>query len=552
MLVKAEDSQVSVKHSQVTSNISNPLFWLCNAIRAPKEEGIYISTGFLDADTGNMSLNNLSKLPTSKSQTSCWHALFDSAVIALEPSMKLAEDCWLELDFDVMVQLAAVEYPVRTDSGLVLLGYSTALIPVKRLDDGTIMWHLESRPRESRSQFKTAELSATRFTWFQTLELEELRSKKARLGWSSQARVLLGTGEIPRTVTWSKREIQSTSWRWAGANLQFNAQSTAPIQIGGQAGITFERLPTAVRYNPADNYLKLLHDSSREPIVLYDVSDKRAFLVPKLSVFHHMLLAYCKNQLGYSHSPILPLAQPGPDGGHASKEVLSEKGDFVIARGGEDILTLRELVMGFSINLARTSLHQPNGSDIYGYEFMDIVHTKPTSELGKTKLRKEGLSWAPLLEHIPCLFCSSLGDAISGTRASTIESPCNKLIKGLDFMAASMRCIDVISEQEGNDNEGINRSFPDSYSWTLSGTPFSPCQHTNSTSNCWEDVSFLQGICYRGRHISASGVSLRPWANGVVVFGAEQRKLRIIAMLLQSFQPSKQKQLDTRWKWPTH
>jgi hypothetical protein len=63
--------------------------------------------------------------------------------------MKLSEDCWLKLDFDVMIQLAAVEYPVRTDSGLVLLGYSTTPIPVERLDDGTIKWHVETCSRKS-------------------------------------------------------------------------------------------------------------------------------------------------------------------------------------------------------------------------------------------------------------------------------------------------------------------------------------------------------------------------------------------------------------------
>lgn len=318
--------------------------------------------------------------------------------------MKLSEDCWLELDFDVMIQLAAVEYPVRTDSGLVLLGYSTALIPMERLDDGTIKWHVETCSR--KSQFKTAELSATRHTWFQTLELQELRSKKARLGWSPKARILLGTGEIPRTVTWSRTETQSISWRWTGANLQFNAQSAVPIQIGGQAGITLKRLLTAVRYNPANNYLKLLNDSSREPMVLYDVIDGRAFLVSKLSVIHHMLLAYCEKLSGFSHNLALPLAQPEPDGEQASLKALSAKGDLVIARGGEDTLTLRELVMGFSTNLAKTSLQPPRRSKIYGYEFSDIIHNKPTAKLGRAKLGKQGLPWAPLLEHIPCLFSS--------------------------------------------------------------------------------------------------------------------------------------------------
>lgn len=38
-----------------------------------------------------------------------------------------------------MLQLSAVKYPVLVDSGIVLLGYSTALIPIREIDDETIL-----------------------------------------------------------------------------------------------------------------------------------------------------------------------------------------------------------------------------------------------------------------------------------------------------------------------------------------------------------------------------------------------------------------------------
>jgi hypothetical protein len=89
-----------------------------------------------------------------------------------------------------MLQLAAVEYPVSVDSGLVLMGYSTALIPIHLTEDDKVLWHLEIASNDM--QLKASDLHTTRHSWLRVGNLDLLSSKRALLGWCSETDVLLG------------------------------------------------------------------------------------------------------------------------------------------------------------------------------------------------------------------------------------------------------------------------------------------------------------------------------------------------------------------------
>jgi hypothetical protein len=105
----------------------------------------------------------------------------------MEPSTKSNSEWGLVLSFPDLIQLTAVEYPVSVDSGVVLMGYSTALIPVRRKDVQTIEWHVEVAPHDN--QLRTSELVATKGLWMQTQDMNELQSERNLLGWCPNAEV---------------------------------------------------------------------------------------------------------------------------------------------------------------------------------------------------------------------------------------------------------------------------------------------------------------------------------------------------------------------------
>ncbi|RMJ20860.1 hypothetical protein PHISP_08269, partial [Aspergillus sp. HF37] len=271
------------------------------------------------------------------------------------------------------------------------------MVPMDVNASGQVIWHVEVVTGDQ--QLRTSELQAIQGPWLKRRTVKELcTSEKALLGWCASAQVRLGTESLEANLKWSTAEVKPTTWRWKGANLQLLAQSAAPIQIGAQAGFAWEHSINTVRFTPGGNYQQCLSNSAMQQVILYDVTARRAWLVSLLSIYHHMLLVYhnMMNPLGNRH---LIVAAPSSDGRLSSFNTLRGAGGVVVEGIGEDTLTVRELLMGFSINFSMTSLHPPKGSHIYGYEIMDLVLGSPQSELKTATLKRHGLGWAPLLNE---------------------------------------------------------------------------------------------------------------------------------------------------------
>ncbi|KAL2859788.1 ankyrin repeat domain-containing protein [Aspergillus lucknowensis] len=400
----------SAEHIIVTfpesmESVLEALKWLCLTFRSNSARIPHISSGAFHGKYFKLdSLRPLSRLHNR--DTFCWTMLFDYAVIAVVSATDAAPEWWLAMSFEEMLQLTAVEYPVSVDSGTILMGYSTALIPVEKTGSNMIQWHLEIAGHDG--QFKVSELKATRSNWLQEEDIECLRTERVLLGWCPNAAVLLGTDHATKEVKWSGARRRRTSWRWTGANLPLLAQSAAPVQLGGQLGFTFTRKFNVVRFSPSNNYLKCLRNSVSEQIIVYDTTQRRAWLVPLVCVLHQMLLSFSsKSPTVHGPAYTIPQTVAGSDNnaGYASFETLKDNGLVVIERSGDVDLTIRELIMGFSVNLSKTSLHEPNGREIYGYELMDIIMDSPHSELKQMQLDRQGIAWSPLLAEINCLFC---------------------------------------------------------------------------------------------------------------------------------------------------
>jgi hypothetical protein len=104
-------------------------------------------------------------------------------------------------------------------------------------------------------------------------------------------------------------------------------------------------------------------------------------------------------------------------------EVLRDNGALVIegSRVNEESevnkLTVRDLIMGSSVNISKTTLqplkasnmHPLTVSTIFGYEFADIVMDSPSSELKKSSLEKEAWPGYPCSIILGASFAPHLG-----------------------------------------------------------------------------------------------------------------------------------------------
>jgi hypothetical protein len=392
------------------------------------------------------------------------------------------------------------------------------------IDDTHVLWHLEVAKHDS--QLSISELAAIQSYWLQVDNLDQLRAKRALIGWCPEATVLLGTNKLSPNATWSNGKVKKTSWNWSGANLQFLAQSAAPAQIGAQLGLSMSRTTNMLRFSPSNNYLKCLNNSATEHVVLYDLAAERAWLVPLLSTFHHMLAIYWNMIPPESRCAALPLATPSADGALASLNILKERGDFIVEESANEKSTIRDLIMGFSANFSRISVHSPFRTEVYGYELMDIVIDSPMADLRQKKIKKEGLDWAPLLSQVRCLFCSGIGNAIIGKKAIDLNSPCNEMPNGSNLMAATIPSINALSRRFGSGFQGPLCQLSTLHMWQLVGNPFTHCQHKGSShETCWHTMQFLQEIqsIQKTNHRTEGPQRSTLSKDGAVVFGQQRR-----------------------------
>ena len=246
-----------------------------------------------------------------------------------------------------------------------------------------------------------------------------------------------------------------------------------------------------------------------------------------------MLLAYQRSIPTEYQQADIPLINPSPDGAAAALSVLRENGGLVLEGSQHDRLTIRDLILGFSSNLSRAILHRPKRNEIYGYEFMDIMMDSYKSELKMRHINRGGLAWISLLEQVNCLFCSNIGDVIRGFKGYKQDSPCNQLLKGCDWLAASMHSINELHTRHGGDWSLGTRRLSDHHLWLMKGSPFQKCEHGNESQvSCWESSELLQEIQTAPRRTVEQKCNLlEGWANAALVFRHLKRDITYICRL---------------------
>ncbi|KAK7413660.1 hypothetical protein QQX98_007442 [Neonectria punicea] len=123
------------------ATVAEAVAWLCDALRVRPSEGLMLSDVRL-GEEGGIELLPLEAVATG-TPGNCWHELFKAGVIVSQPRPPSGrKETGLELSFDEMASLASIVAQLQIGHLTVLLGYSTMLIPVNRLDAG-VQWHLE-------------------------------------------------------------------------------------------------------------------------------------------------------------------------------------------------------------------------------------------------------------------------------------------------------------------------------------------------------------------------------------------------------------------------
>lgn len=535
------------------------LVWLCEAIRVPNpSSSLGMSTSrcqiecspiefssvhardqgeSADAYTPLLSpklcfkLRDLSHHLTLKEN--CWLPLFESGVIAKRSRPEIPNlekgDCFhgLEVSFNLMVQLSAVEIPVLIDGGVILVGYQTALVPT-RIAGSSIQWHLET---ESESRLNPFKLQSTRSNWVKRTDWKSFKDLRCFIGWCRSAQINLGTSILTDEVRWSSEKSQKKTLRWGGISVGAQAVVASPLQIGPVGQMTFIFVHNKIMFSPSRVFGKMRKDTSKEVVMVVDSSDRRAWLVPKLSLLLHMSHVWIRRH-GIYPNPI-PYTNAHHVGGSV-EQTLRDCGDIALLEQGEDCFKLRQLLLGLNINLVESRQHTEDATrkKLFGFEFMDIVCEPPHGGLMRKLVtnKSEGRGWYGLSDLADAVvFCAGLGHAITAEKAENGKcAKCTTLPVNSYYLAASLSCLNELIIRQGNvlacAQNGEIKISKDHY-WKISGNPFEDCTHSGNTSEtCWYKTEIVQQVdqrsvltLFRGNSQSQSSPNIP--LQGAVVFG---------------------------------
>lgn len=439
----------------------------------------------------------------------------------------------LELSFNMMISLAAAEFQININGGLVFVGYQTVLVPTE-IQKNFAQFHLitstEGQINPYALDFGERVITDDPF---------QFKRMRCFLGWCEVVQVNLGTRELISKVKYSGGKDKGKPLTLDGYAVMLQVGTSAPLSAVMRLQTNFKYTSHRPQFTPSSCFSKLLQDTARDLAIVYDVSQRRGWLVPKPSLLLHMSHAYALSCVDVPDDRV-PYVEPHADAGEIIK-VLEPLGDTRIYGEQTDTFLFQELKLGLNINLISSieSIRKSARKKLYGFEFMDVVTAPGRGTCMKqVSILSMGSHWLDLVNVVDAVVvCSDLGEVVTAVAATTNgrkNIKCNHVPKEQDFLAATLPCLARVIERRGGELSLSNLSHRlrvSEYSfWDFKGDPFRPCEHENkSKETCWTRNDLVQRLeveskfesLLPARKIAAPIVKQFP-LSGAIVFGSRR------------------------------
>ncbi|KAI0895004.1 hypothetical protein F4806DRAFT_105412 [Annulohypoxylon nitens] len=208
----------------------------------------------------------------------CWHNLFANTMVVrgYPINKRHPKDTGMESSLEMLVALTGSRYIDTFKSKVFIKGFSTMLIPTKRLDD-ILIWHLvQSDNPSQRISYLDCNIKHV------DVKIEDLKRYRHVLGWCSDAISIVGTTQAKYDIKTSGLSRPHSHYTWEKAEIsggQF-VTGTAVISLGNRerpVHISRSGYPTKLQW------------ISSQFFVLWDEGEKRGWLVNGASVLLHIL-----------------------------------------------------------------------------------------------------------------------------------------------------------------------------------------------------------------------------------------------------------------------
>ncbi|EON69931.1 hypothetical protein W97_09196 [Coniosporium apollinis CBS 100218] len=398
--------------------------------------------------------------PLHSAETSCWLPLFCGASIAHGfPIAERQDEMGVEVSLDIAAEIAGVQHAVEFAGGVVMKGFSSMLVPIRRQED-RIQWHLlSSLDPETRLSYREVLDRCPNRATLEEVSLESLRATRAILGWCSAATSLLGS------KTANYENIAYSGAEDAAAALSITGGVFGISQFGvAQANVTI--LPKWKHcYKRSGTYNTIISDAEKTPVVLYDTGEKRAWLVPASSVMLHM--AHHRNWIEpfQVNGKRIKLGTVGPTGPYAKEVLLNnaltnlsdlESEPYTFKDMILNIWSILEFLLAEQVERDRNPGLTVNGSlqdVVKGVEFKAIVQRRSPVRQKQATIQKTSGGWPALVRDIDALvlFADGYEDVIQPLMGNC-EGLCHmwkSMPRGKDYLATRVGTLEDLRDVAG-------------------------------------------------------------------------------------------------------
>ncbi|KAH7043958.1 hypothetical protein B0J12DRAFT_628672 [Macrophomina phaseolina] len=524
------------------------LRWLISIGRIPHQDRLQSSTvevykaGNVHSCEAVVSPRPMEEVSEEPVDGSCWHKMFKGFILAKGfPVPDRGLQRGVELPFDLMTLLGLVLYPVSFDTGIVLKGENTVLIPsIHDEDPECVQWHfLEGREGGDLLTWDVIKKHCRKIAPIK--DFKTLQRKRTFVGYFCKAVIQLGT-----------RDSGYGEVDWSGADYDDKTEIVLGNELVGQVGTSVMNFFTAqvsgklLLHRTAHHRLRGAHESILDKVrnskdlsmLLYDVNTKRAWLVPELSAILHLALAWASRQPDAQQVLVkMPHAEVHSDGGEAAYEAICRARDDLLPThikhetDYDKQITVIQLLASFLTRVSQIKDQQlqrratglKETKDIVGYEFEEIASFAENLQLRRAPIDPSTSGgWVRLISHRPemaVIICRKLTDPIK-LSGKPLCPQWSAVPEGRDFLTASIFCLKQLAKRSGDEDK--LRLYNDIYCV--------PAKENTDTEPCgtrrWPCCNPLLELSQR-----PSTQALRYEPEGALIIGkAKLRRMRVLKL----------------------
>ncbi|KAF2476948.1 uncharacterized protein BDR25DRAFT_348857 [Lindgomyces ingoldianus] len=561
------------------AEIGGVVAWLGAALRSsPEERGVvywspfvsdlYIQAFKTDRTTVTSNINlrigveemDEDAAPPWRTNGRCWHDVFRNPVVVkgYPTRIKPRKDMGIEMPMEIMAGLVGSNLISSFAGNLFIKSYSMMLILTKQVGD-VLIWHFLFNENGEHISYADPRVCASNM---QNISMSTLESTRHVLGWCSKVENLAGGPKANYKIRWSRLQNLYSK----GTLEKLSISSGKFITAGVSFALGKKDKPVYMKSR--DDYVSQLKWVAKEFVVLYNVEDRRAWLVDGICTLLHLTRASLQNDLsdGFTDFSYFKLGQlKEADQTHIGKAaaiaVLSsvanqnlklhrkpdesydeettkedssleeltktKKAYFYFKDRVQQIYHVLEQIITYQCQMDSEDgisfeMKPKTRKNLEGFDFMDVATGNDPLWRRVTTLKARGRGWVDFTRaiHAPTLFGRGFGEILGplDDRSCALWAA---MPKKRDYLAVCCSDLNEILERHGDTETNPWRVLNDIY-WHCPDKAVEPCRCVDGSRSTCDRVQVLLPKSFRT--LWTRGFWSPSWAgSGAVIFGHSRK-----------------------------